>query len=394
MKLQRGILLTVLSMHSSLIDAGHHRIQHKHELDMAGKSGKSESMYVQESKSGKGSVQPEHSMPATDDDALSVAYHTGKSGKDMGSKSSKDNSTTKAKSAKIEDMSKSGKHEEEMSMHEVDDDMSVIYVGKAEKEMKTKSGKSEAIAEIMDGMHVSVGKSTKLREGTMAKSGKAEELMSMIHDDDVSYVYTSKAGKSAGKASDAKASKAHYPVDAKSGKAGYASYGKSGKASHSMSMVDDMMDVDGEWVPITTEAAITTVAATDDSTDSATTVPPPQDTTVPAASTTVSPETTAAQTTSQAASTTPAAQLPAFARPKREETIEEELMLLEEGHHGGKDHVHSKAGETIEVSSKIATGNHLRPEGVQQSLSASSSLSISTYSVVAVCVASFFALSL
>ena len=386
MKLQHGVLLTVLSMHSCSIEAGHHRIQHKHELEMAGKSGKSESMYVNESKSGKGSVQPEHSMPMTDDDAMSIVYYNGKAGKDMGSKSSKDDSTTKAKTVKTEDMSKSGKHYVDMSMHEVEDDnMSVVYLGKAEKETKAKTGKSEAITEIMNGMHVSVGKSDKLHADMMTKSGKAEELMSMM-DDDVSYVYTSKAGKS----SDAKASKAHYPMDAKSGKSGYASYGKSGKASHSMSMVDDMTDADGEWVPITTEAAITTVA---DTGDAATTVPPSQDTTVAAASTTLAPETTVAQPTSPAASTTPAAELPAFARPKREETIEEELLLLQEGHHGGKDHVHSKAGETVEVSNKIATGNHLRPEAVQ-AISASSSPTISTYSVVAACVASFFALSL
>lgn len=356
-----------------------------------GKSGKTGSSFYSstnysESKSGK-SLQMVQSMPMEDDDAMSIVY-IGKSSKDMrSSKSGKEESGMKAKSEKM-DMSKSGKYDDDMSIATVDDDMSIVYVGKSSKESESKAGKSEETEAIADIMHqLQNGKADK-ESVDMSKSGKAEEQMSMIDDDEMSYVYMAKSSKTL----DAKAGKASYPADAKSGKSVHAYYGKSGKASHSMSMVevdDDMSDADGEWIPITTEAAITTVAATE-----------PAATTVPPAATTVPPpvETTAAASTEApgSASTTPALPTSTGApglRFDRDKIVEEEIMLLQEGKHGGEGHVHSKAGDTVEISSKIASGNHIRPDALQQQ-SDSASLSTSRYSMVAVCVVSLVALTL
>lgn len=379
MKLQNGVLLTVISMHAGVIDAGHHRVQHKHELEMmtSSKSGKtgSTSYSSYESKSGK-SVQLVQSMPMDDDDAMSIVY-IGKSSKDVESKSDKEMPGMKAKSEKM-DMSKSGKYDDDMSMA-ADDDMSVVHVGKSGKETESKAGKSEETEVIAEIMHsIRAGKSDK-EAGDMSKSGKVEEHMSMADADDMSYVYMGKSGK----ASDSKAGKAGFLMDAKAAKSGH-HYGKSGKASYSMSMVEvdnDMSDEDGEWVPITTEAAITTVADTE---AAATTVPPAAETT--AAASTAAPE---------SASTTAAQSVASTAAPesRSEKIIEEAMKLLEEGGHGNSDHVHSKAGETVEISSKIASGNHMRPDALQQQ-SDSASLSVSRYSIAAVCLASLYALSL
>eukprot|EP00956_Cyclotella_meneghiniana_P041807 scaffold240200_cov80-Cyclotella_meneghiniana.AAC.5 len=105
MKISQGILLTVLSMHSSLIDAGHHRIQHEHEMmAAASKTGKSEhsSSTSYESKSGK-SVYVEHSMHMTDDDMSMMVVVHGKSGK------SEDGTESKSYKQEPEMMAKSSK---------------------------------------------------------------------------------------------------------------------------------------------------------------------------------------------------------------------------------------------------------------------------------------------
>jgi hypothetical protein len=97
----------------------------------------------------------------------------------------------------------------------------------------------------------------------------------------------------------------------------------------------------------------------------------------------------AAQTTtfSEVATSTPG---PGF-RSDLEKVLEDEILLMENGH-GGENHVHSKSGETVEISSKIASGNHIRPDALQKSDSAT--LFVSRYSIAAACIASLYALSL
>lgn len=390
MKLQHGVLLTILSMHSSVIEAGHHRIQHEHEMEaMMTKSGKSGSTssgsYA--SKSGK-VVQLVQSMQMEDDDAMSVVY-VGKSGKE--------DAVEEAKSDKIAEMSKSGKSEDDddaMSMSVVDDEVSVIYI--------SKDGKAGKSGEMVSVHSHHVGKADKAAS-EMSKSGKyydEDDDMSMSAvDDDMSYVaYTGKAGK----AIDSKAGNAQHLIDAKASKAAYAYYGKSGKASYSMSMVEvdddkaDMIDdADGEWVPITTDAtdaAITTIGATEPaaSTESAATTTGSASitsTAAPDASTTAA----AGQTTTFSETATSTVN-PGF-RSDLDKVLEDEILLMEEGGHGGENHVHGKSGETVEISSKIASGTHNRPDALQQQ-SDSATLSVSRFTIVAACIASLYALAL
>ena len=72
-----------------------------------------------------------------------------------------------------------------------------------------------------------------------------------------------------------------------------------------------------------------------------------------------------------------------------EEYLEEEILILKEGH-GSENHAHSKAGESFEISSKIASGSHIRPDALLSSHS--TSLSVSEISIVAIFLASFYTL--
>jgi hypothetical protein len=275
----------------------------------------------------------------------------------------------KAKSDKTyEDMSKSGKYDDEMSMAESDDAMSVVYI----------AGKAGKMQETHD-VHSSV-------------VGKYDENMSIGEEDTTTSLYMGKSGKAM--KSDAKAGKAVYPLDPKSGKEAYYYYssGKSIKGSHSMSMVevvdsadDEMSDDQGEWVPITTDAAITTVPAEAPTETASSSIPAE---TTGFASTTEA--TGSADTPSTAVQTTIATELAASTTGFSSLKAIEELM--EEGGHGVEGHIHSKSGETQEISNKIARGEHLRPDALQTS--DSSALYTSRYSIVAVCLASFLALSL
>jgi hypothetical protein len=348
MKLSFATFLTALSISVVLVESGHHRVHH----ETLGKSSKGQSLSA---------IDVEYSMAYTEIE-VSLVY-TGKASKESG-KTDKEAPT----------MAKSEKDDYIMSMME--SEMSNVYMGNSAK---------------------LVGKAAKSHT-EMAKSEK-HYLMSFL-DTGLSQTYTSKAEKVV-------MDKAEKLID-KAGKMGkteeYLAYeGKSGESAHSMSMAmtDDSSDADGEWVLITT-APTETVIDTIDGTTVATlptvtnlttelrTQSTETQSTIPGVATTISgnqaTESAMGFVTSSLASTV----IP-LKTTFNEELFEEEVSILKNGH-GSESHTHSKEGDSIEVSSKIASGNHPRPDALTSS--GRSSLSACRLSIVVVCVTGFlYALS-
>jgi hypothetical protein len=345
MKLYKSTFIAVLSL--ALAEAGHHRLEDRHH-----------------SKSGKSVV-----VAVTAD-----------------SKSSEDTTVSAVTTV------------QSMTYTDTDDNMSIVYTSSedtAEVEVKveSKTGKAEMMAKAE--------KSADKGEWVPIEAEEPDDSTHMSMSETVgSVVYTSYASKAEKEAKAAKAME----VDSKAHKASKSAHAKALKPLHSsMSMgeSDSVEEDDGEWVPITTEPAITTV----DTEAEETATEPPASTEVPAATSvlasteastgsTASPEGTQSTASAEldAATTisasTPGPMLKAF----NEELFEEEIAIVKNGGHGSESHVHGKSGESVELSNKIASGNHIRPDALQSSDSAS--LMVPRVSIVALCMASFYALSL
>ncbi|KAL7484795.1 hypothetical protein ACHAW6_010450 [Cyclotella cf. meneghiniana] len=348
MKLSFATFLAALSISIVLVESGHHRVHH----ETLGKSSKGQPLSA---------IDLEYSMAYTEIE-VSVVY-TGKAHKKSG-KSDKGEPT----------MAKSEKDEYIMSMME--SEMSNGYLGDSAK---------------------LVGKATKTHT-EMAKSEK-HYLMSYL-ETGLSHTYTSKAEKVV-------IGKAEKLMD-KAGKMGkteeYLAYeDKTEESAHSMSiaMTDDSSDADGEWVLITTAPPETIINTIDGTTGATlptvadlTTELPTQSTetqsTFPGVVTTISDiqatESAMGFVTSPSESTV----FP-LKTTFNEELFEEEVAILKNGH-GSDSHTHSKEEDSIEVSNKMASGNHLRPDALTSP--GRSSLSAYRLSIVAVCVTGFlYALS-